>query len=158
METARWDEIVKLRSLFNYQFGDIHGDLFFPEEIRVTRSRKTGRVRYIYYKRELIAIFKPKVGLISLSLAGAKRFLDISENSKSIIVVDENIEDFIRGGKTVFAKHVLKADYRIRPQDEVIITNKRRDLLAVGKASLSGREMFYFNRGKAVNVRKGLKR
>lgn len=157
MEKAQWDELIKLQSLFNYQFGDIHGDLFFPKDIRVTRSKKTGRVRDIYYKRELIAIFRPKVGLISLSLAGAKRFLDVSKNSKSIIVVDEDIEDFIREGKTVFAKHVLESDYRIRPQDEVIITNKKRDLLAVGKASLSGKEMFYFNRGEAVNVRKGLK-
>ncbi len=157
LEKARWDELIKLRSLFNYQFGANYGDLFFPEDIKITRSKRTGRIRDIFLNDELIAIFRPRVGLISLSLAGAKRFLDVVEDSRSIVVVEEGVEDFIRKGKTVFAKHVIEADHRIRTQDEVIVTNKKKDLLAVGKAFLSGREMLCFRRGIAVNVRKGLK-
>lgn len=157
LEKARWDELIKLRSLFNYQFGENYGDLFFPEDIKITRSKRTGRIRDIFYNGELIAIFRPRVGLITLSLVGAKRFLDVVEGSRSIVVVDDGVEDFIRKGKSVFAKHVIKADHRIRSQDEVIITNEKKDLLAVGKAFLSGREMLCFNRGIAVNVRKGLK-
>jgi len=62
----------------------------------------------------------------------------------------------IREGRNVFAKHVVKADPWIRPQDEVIVVNDRRELLAVGRAVLTGSEMTQFKRGIAVKTRRGV--
>ena len=156
VKKARWDELIKLRSLANYQFGSRIGEFFFPEDIAVTRSKKTGRIRDIYYKGELIAIYRPRDGLISLSLAGAKRFFKNVKNPPSIVVVMDGVEEFVRKGKTVFAKHIVEADAEIRPQDEAFVVNRKRDLLAVGRASLSGEEMMSFKKGIAVRVRKGV--
>ena len=156
MGKIRRDELVKLRSLFNYQFGESLGEIFFPEQTEVTHSKRTGRIRDILYKDELIAVYRPRDGLISLSLAGAERFLNIVKNSPSIVVINDEIEKFIREGKTVFAKHVVKADPRIRAQDEIIVVNNQRELLTVGRALLSGREMLCFKKGIAVKVRKGV--
>ena len=58
-------------------------------------------------------------------------------------------------GKSVFAKHVLDADTAISPQDEVIVLDKGGNLLAVGKAILTGNEMKLFKKGLAVRVRRG---
>ena len=156
MEKARWDELIKLRSLANYQFGNRIGDIFFHEDITVSHSKRTGRIRDIYHKDELIASYRPRDGLISLSLSGAKRLFKKVKNPPSIVVVMDDIEDFVRRGKTVFAKHVIKADIEIRSQDETFVVNKKRKLLAVGRASLSGEEMMSFRKGMAVRVRKGV--
>jgi len=156
VEKARWDELIKLRSLANYQFGNRIGEIFFPDSITVTHSKRTGRIRDIYYRGELIAIYRPRDGLISLSLAGAKRLLKNVKNLPSIVVIEGDAEKFVRKGKTVFAKHVVNADPEIRPKDEIFVVNKKRELLAVGRASLSGEEMMYFKKGMAVRVRKGV--
>jgi 7-cyano-7-deazaguanine tRNA-ribosyltransferase len=39
---------------------------------------------------------------------------------------------------------------------EVVVINNKDDVLAVGKAVLSGGEMLAFNRGIAVKVRRGI--
>ena len=64
-------------------------------------------------------------------------------------------ERFILNGRNVFARHVIIADCDIRPGEEVLITNSKNRILAVGKATLSGKEMLAFNRGVAVKVRTG---
>ncbi len=58
-------------------------------------------------------------------------------------------------GRNVFAKHVVEADKELRPQDEVIVVDEEDNLVAVGKAVLSGEEMKVFKHGVAVKVRKG---
>ena len=54
------------------------------------------------------------------------------------------------------AKHIMKADLAIRPQNEVIIVDQKGNLVAVGKAVLSGYEMLSFKLGVAVKVRRGV--
>jgi len=50
---------------------------------------------------------------------------------------------------------VIDADEEIRPQEEVIVLNKDNEVLAVGRALLTGKEMKAFERGVAVRVRRG---
>jgi 7-cyano-7-deazaguanine tRNA-ribosyltransferase len=59
-------------------------------------------------------------------------------------------------GRSAFAKHVTEADPEIRPQDEVMVINRKNKVLAVGRALLSGREMKAFKKGIAVRIRRGL--
>ncbi len=65
-------------------------------------------------------------------------------------------EPFIVKGKSVFAKHVVNSDNEIRPQEEVVVINEKNEVLAVGKALLTGMEMKAFRRGVAVRVRRGV--
>lgn len=72
------------------------------------------------------------------------------------VKIQEEAEPFVVGGRSVFAKHVIDADEEIRPQEEVIVVNEKGEVLAVGRAILSGREMKTFRRGVAVRVRRGV--
>jgi len=73
-----------------------------------------------------------------------------------MVTVSRDAAPFVAKGKSVFAKHVVAADGEIRPQEEVMVLNEDNELLAVGKAILTGREMTAFKRGVAVRVRKGI--
>ena len=58
----------------------------------------------------------------------------------------------------MFAKHVVKVDPEILPEDEVIVVSEEDELLAVGKAKLSAEYMLAFQRGIAVKTRHGIKK
>lgn len=68
----------------------------------------------------------------------------------------EEAVPFVTEGRNVFAKHVVDADKEIRPQEEVIVINGKDEVLAVGRAILTGEEMKAFKRGVAVRVRRGV--
>ena len=153
---ASWQDIVKLRGVASFQFGKRVGDALFPSFVDVVRSSKTKRIKLIYCRNELLATLRPTDGYLSLSLAGARRILRKVKKPPSIVVVQSDISSFIKKGRNVFAKHVVKADGEIRPQDEVIVVDQKAHLLAVGRAMLSGEEMLSFKSGIAVKVRRGL--
>lgn len=72
------------------------------------------------------------------------------------VKVTAEAEPFIAKGKSVFAKHVVDVDNEIRPQEEVAVINEKNEVLAVGRAMLTGKEMKTFKRGVAVRVRRGI--
>ena len=154
-EHQRKNHLSKIRNIANYQFETRVGNILFPDDIELRFSKRTGRIRHIYHKEWLLATLKPTDGLFSLSIRGAKR-LHALQSQVCQIIVQRDVEAFAKKGKTVFAKHVIHADERIRAGDEVLVTNQDDVLLAVGKAVLSGAEILAFKRGIAVKVRQGI--
>jgi 7-cyano-7-deazaguanine tRNA-ribosyltransferase len=94
--------------------------------------------------------------MFSLTVEGAKRLLKSGKPYSLWVRVQEDAEPFVAQGKSVFAKHVVDADEKIRPQEEVIVIGERNRVFAVGKAVLTGREMKVFKHGVAVKVRRGI--
>lgn len=103
----------------------------------------------------MLATLRPTDGLFSLTITGAKQIMEHAK-PRLWIRIQEEAEPFVAKGKSVFAKHVIDADEEIRPQEEVIVINKQGEVLAVGRALLSGKEMKTFRRGVAVRVRRGV--
>jgi predicted RNA-binding protein (TIGR00451 family) len=155
MEGNKIKDLLKIRSIANYQFRDEVGERLFPDEVEIVKSRSTGRIRSILLDKELLATLRPTDGLFSLSINGAKRLADTPTLCRLRVVVSESVEEFIRSGRSVFAKHVLDAAQEIRPYDEVIVVSGRGEVLACGRALLSGEEMPRFRKGVAVRVRAG---
>ena len=153
---ASWQDLVKLRGIASFQLGKGVGGVLFPDFVEVARSSKTKRIKLVYCRNELLATLRPTDGYLSLSLAGARRILRKVRNPPSVVVVQSDVSSFIKKGRNVFAKHVVKADDEIRPQDEVIAVDQKGHLLAVGRALLSGEEMLSFKSGVAVKVRRGI--
>lgn len=149
------DAFQRIRSVADYQFGKGIGRALFPRTVRITFSRKTRRIRYIYLDDERLATLRPTDGFFSLSLYGARRIADGRQRARCFVSVQSSVAHFIAKGGDVFAKHVRTADDEIRARDEVIIFDEEHNLLAVGRALLSGEEMRAFKRGVAVKVRRG---
>lgn len=150
-------ELIKLRGVANYQFGEGVGEVLFPSDVTVVRSRNTGRVKYIYHEGRLLATLRPKDGLLALTLHGAERILRNARGARLKVKVSKEAAKHAAEGKNVFAKHVVEANQGVRPQDDVIVVDERGALVAVGRAVLSGEEMKAFGRGVAIKVRKGVK-
>ncbi|MEM2336697.1 MAG: PUA domain-containing protein [Candidatus Bathyarchaeia archaeon] len=147
--------LQRIRSVADYQFGKGVGEVLFPQDVEIAYSKRTGRIRYVFLNGKRLATMRPMDGLFSLSIEGAKRILESGVPAKCIVTVKNDVSKFIAEGGDVFAVHVLKADDEIRPKDEVIVVNEKGEVLAVGKAVLSGEEMTAFKVGVAVKVRRG---
>lgn len=156
MLKADWQDLRKLRGIANYQFGKRLGNLLFKGTIEVTRSRKTNKIRLIFRDGTLISTLRARDGFLALTTQGAAIIIRSMKQPPNLVEVCEEVEGFISSGRNVFAKHVVRADPLIRPQDEVIVVDEKRRLLAVGRAALSGADMIQFTRGVAVRTRRGV--
>ena len=74
-----------------------------------------------------------------------------------MVVLDDEAEEFVRMGRSIFAKFVLEVDDKIRANDEIFVLNEKRDIIAIGRAQIGAREMIEFRRGVAAENRWGFK-
>jgi len=150
------EALSKIRCVADYQFGKDVGAKLFPDTVRIVYSKNTGKIRHIHLNEEMLATLRPTTGLFALTLAGAKRLVREVNPLCYWVKIQDDVESFLAKGRSAFAKHVTDADPEIRPHDEVLVINSRNEVLAVGRALLSGTEMKAFSRGIAVRVRRGV--
>ncbi len=148
--------LLKIRSIADYQFGKGVGKTLFPENVEIVYSKGTGRIRYVYLDGRRLVTLRPTDGLFSLSIEGARRMIGGVESPRMWVKVQKEAAPFVIKGRSVFARHVVDADEEIRPREEVIVVGEEGEVLAVGRAILTGREMKAFKRGVAVKVRRGV--
>ena len=113
-------ELRKLRMIADYQICKSAGKVLFPqEEIAVTHSKKTRRIRHIYLNNQLIATLRPKDGVFALTPFGGALLLNgIPFINLPIIVAQNQIASYIREGRSLFCKHVVSISSEIRAGDE----------------------------------------
>ena len=150
------DVLRKIRSVADYQFGKGVGNKFFPDTVRIVYSKNTGKIRHIYLGDDLLVTLRPTTGLFILTIAGAKRMSREVNTLRMWDKIQDYAEPVVAKGRSAFAKHVTEADAEIRPNEEVIVVSQKNEVLAVGRALLSGTEMKAFSRGMAVRVRRGV--
>ncbi len=155
MSSNRYKELLRIRKLADFQFGRGTGETLFPENVEITISRKTKKIRYIYQNHTLLATLRPTNGFFSLSLAGARNLVKALGPKAPILEISEEASNFIRRGGDVFAKHVISVNEEIRSGEEIIVLSPLSEIVGVGRALLSGCEMKSFRRGIAVKIRKG---
>jgi predicted RNA-binding protein (TIGR00451 family) len=150
------DSLQKIRAVADYQFGKNTGEKMFPDTVRIEHSKNTGKIRYIFLEEQLLATMRPTTGLFVLTIVGGQRLASRVTPLRSWVKLEDYAEPFVAKGRSAFAKHVVEADESIRPKEEVIIVDANNQVLAVGRALLSGTEMKAFERGIAVRVRHGV--
>lgn len=152
------DDLRKIKAIADYQFGVGAGEALFKGNIKIEKSKKTGKIRHIYDKGVIVANMRASDSFLVLSKEGAKRLHNSMPYPENRVVVNEDSVPFARDGKSVFAKFVTDCDENIRSNDEVLIVSEDNELLAYGKALLCAHEMGDFNTGQAVKTRKGMKK
>lgn len=148
-------DIYKIKKIMDYQFGTGAGDLI-AENVRIVRSRKTRRIRWIYdskNRRELIASVRARDHLIIPKMKLAEKLHEKFEYPKLRVVVDSEAAPFVSEGKSVFCKFVKEIDTDLRCGDETLVVDENDKLIRVGTLHLSPREIMDFVRGMAVRVR-----
>lgn len=152
------DDLRKIKAIADYQLGVGAGEALFKGNIKIEKSKKTGKIRHIYDKGVIVANMRASDSFLVLSKEGAKRLHNSMPYPENRVVVNEDSVPFARDGKSVFAKFVVDCDENIRSNDEVLIVSEYDELLAYGKALLCAHEMGDFNTGQAVKTRKGMKK
>jgi len=152
-------DLRKIKAISDFQFGNKITDILFKDEkdIKIEKSKNTGKIRYIYLKDQLLLTLRPNNGLFTLTLYAAKIIINNIKKPILRIVVQNDIAEFIAEGRNVFCKHVVDIDENLRPNDEVIIVNENDKLLAVGRLKIPVSYIKSFKSGVAVNVRRGIK-
>ncbi len=145
--------LKRARIIADYQFGWGAGDALFPDETTFGLS-KTGRLRYLYSRKERIATLRASDGLLTLSMLGAERLHSFFGSPRLRVVASGDAALFVAKGGNLFAKHVLCVDPEVRAGDEVLVVDSADRLLATGTAVLSPEEMLQIKRGLAVQTRK----
>jgi uncharacterized protein with predicted RNA binding PUA domain len=144
----------KFYMIIDYLFGKGVSKVIPKDKLIYTYSRKTSKIKSVYYDRNLVATFRSDGG-IALTLYGAELLKPSPNFIDNCLLIKEEAVESISNGKSVFAKHVVKCGSRVRPKSEVVVLDAKRNILAVGRAVLSWRMMEHLKSGVAVKVREG---
>ncbi len=149
----------KIKSLSDYIFGKEVTNLFFNniDNFKIERSKKTNKIRFVYLNNNLLFILRPTSGFFALTLFSAQKIIENIPSPKLRAIVQNDISEFIKKGRNVFCKHVIKIDENLRPNDEVIVVNENDELLGIGKLKLPIDYILSFNKGVGIKIRKGNK-
>jgi len=148
------DNILKLQYSIDALFGKgVSKQL--PKDIEMTFSRKTGRIRTVSYKGQLLCTLRIDGGL-AISLYFAQILLKSKVFKENCIEINEDAAPFVEQGRSVFCKHVVWCGKKVQISADTPILFKNQ-VIAVGRAILSSQMISDFNRGVAVKVRDSLK-
>lgn len=148
-------ELLELREIAEFQF-DIKGEQLIPDSIYVAISPNTNRIRHVLLDNEKYLTLRSRDYRFNLHIPAGRVLLKIIPPPRLRVYVKKEYVDFVARGETLFARHVLTADPDIKPGDEVLVVDEQGDLIAVGRARLSGWEIVQYNRGEAVRIREGV--
>ncbi|MDP6458209.1 MAG: pseudouridine synthase [Candidatus Bathyarchaeota archaeon] len=148
-------DLKRIRAIADYQFGFGIGKALFPEDASFERSKRTGRIRFIWTGKTLISALRPTDGFFTFTIAGAERLVSIMNPLECSVTIQDKVAEVIAQGKNVMARHVVSVGGNIRPGDEVIVLDSKKVVQAVGRALLTGEEMSVFQIGVAVRIRRG---
>ncbi len=144
--------LEKVRSLSEFQFGLGTGKLIFPDDCKITISRNTGRIRTISKNGNILASMRTHDGYLALTMNGAEILHSITGGLSNRVKVTSESAGFNKQGKSVFFKFVIDHDKSIIAYNDVLVVDPEDKLIAVGRATVSGREIGQYREGVAVII------
>ena len=148
------DSVLKLKYTLDALFG-IGVSRHLPKEIRITYSKRTGRIQHVFQNDKLLCTLRIDGGL-AITPYFAQILLKSKKFRENCLEVDEDSKPFVENGSSVFCKHVVWCGKNILIGADVPVLYKDA-VIAVGRAILSSRMIKSLKRGVAVKVRDTLK-
>ena len=148
------EHFLKLQQSLDALFGP-GSSKYLPKDIDVILSRKTGRIRTVSHKGNILCTLRIN-GSLAISIDFAQTLLQSKTFRENCIEINKDAAPFVMEGRSVFCKHVVWCgkNVRIAADTPILFENK---IIAVGKAVLSSEMISDFNRGVAIKVRDSLK-
>jgi len=148
------DSILKLKYTIDALFGT-GVSRYFPKEIKITYSKRTGRIQHVFQNEKLLCTLRIDGGL-AITLYFAQMLLKSKKFKENCLEVDDDSKPFVEKGSSVFCKHVIWCGKNILIGADVPVLYKGT-VIAVGRAVLSSRMIKSMKRGVAVKIRDSLK-
>ena len=128
---------------------------YLPKKIKITYSKKNGRIRSVYDDDKLLCTLRIDGGL-AISPHFAQMLLKSKKFKENCLEVDKDSKPFVEEGRSVFCQHVVWCGKNILISSEVPVLFEKK-VIAVGRAVLSSEMIQSQNRGVAVKIRDSLK-
>ncbi len=148
------EHVQKLENSLDALFGN-GVSKYLPKDIKITFSRKTGRIRTVSHKGKLLCTLRIDGGL-AISTYFAQILLKSKSFKENCIHINQDAAPFVMEGRSVFCKHVTKCGKNVQISGDTPVLFKNK-VIAVGRAVLSCEMISDFNRGVAVKIRDSLK-
>jgi uncharacterized protein with predicted RNA binding PUA domain len=148
------DHVLKLRQTIDALFGKgVSKNL--PKDVVMVFSKKTGRIKTVHYKENLLCTLRIDGGL-AISPYFAQLLLKSKKFKENCLEINKDAAPFVQEGRSVFCKHVIWCGKNIQISSDTPVIFQNR-VIAVGRAVLSSEMIVDFERGVAVKVRDSLK-
>ncbi len=155
-------DIKVLRDLILYHYGNESIKIFDYldlSKIKICYSANTRRLRGIIYDNKVLATIRASdFTLIPHISLGIFLHQVLPYPKWRVVIANEIVEDILNEGHTIFARHIICGDPRIRPYDEILIVNEDDELIAVGRALVDYETMITSIYGGAVQIREKVDR
>jgi conserved protein with predicted RNA binding PUA domain len=148
------DQIEKLRHTIDALFGN-GVSKYLPKKIKITFSKKNGRIRSVYQDEKLLCTLRIDGGL-AITPYFAQILFQSKKFKENCLSVDIDSKPFVEDGRSVFCNHVVWCGKNIQIGADVPVLFKNR-VIAVGRAVLSSVMIESLNRGVAIKIRDSLK-
>ena len=148
-------DLQKVKAIADFQFGKGAGDALFNGEIKIIKSKKTGKIRNVYTNEKHVVSMRASDGFFTLKKEGGNLLHKAFLPPKLRIIIKEEAIPFVKKGKNVFAKFVLDCDEELRPYDEALMVSEDDELIAIGRCLMNREEMLSFEKGIAAKTREG---
>jgi predicted RNA-binding protein (TIGR00451 family) len=142
----------KFAIMLDYQFGRGTSKSLPRDGLEFFYSRRSDRLKQVSHRGELFATIRPN-GAIALSMHSASILISSKAFLRNTVTVKDEAASFIREGKSVFCKFVVRTGRHVFSGSEVVVLDEGGSPLGVGRAKLPGAHMGEFNAGVAVKVR-----
>ena len=126
-----------------------------PKEIEINFSKRTGRIKSVFYKEKLLCTLRIDGGL-AITPFFAQLLLKNKKFKENCIEINKEAAPFVSNGRSVFCKHVLRCGKNVEISSDTPILYRNK-VIAVGRAVLSSQMITDFQRGVAIKVRDSLK-
>jgi 7-cyano-7-deazaguanine tRNA-ribosyltransferase len=147
-------DLRRISAVAEMQFGKGASKVLFNGRIKIVKSKKTGKIRWIYSNGKHILSMRAHDGMYTLKLEGGYLLHKYFKYPRMRVVIEKDAVPFVKEGKNVFAKFVKDCDPDLVPLDECLIVDEEDNLVGVGRCLLNRMEMLSFNHGIAVKTRK----
>ncbi len=148
------DPVEKIRQTIDTLFGNGTARQL-PKDVDLTFSRRTGRIKSVFYRNDLLCTLRIDGGL-AITPRFAQMLLKSKKFRDNCVEITKDARPFVEDGRSVFARHVTWCGKNVRISADTPVLYGDR-VIAVGRAVLSAEMMGDFDRGVAVRVRDSLK-
>ena len=148
------EPFVKLKHSIDALFGK-GVSKHIPKNLKITFSKKNGRIRSVYQGTKLLCTLRIDGGLAITSYF-AQMLLKNKKFKENCLEIDMESKPFVEEGRSVFCNHVIWCGKNILITEEVPVLFKNQ-VIAVGKAILSSDMISSQKMGVAVRIRDSLK-